>query len=75
MDYKHTCDTIYTHFQGITNNSYGFVLEDPFLLYFFTHPPIFLPVHIGFYPSKWRVDRSLHNAMFIIMYLHYVYNY
>ena len=24
MDYKHTCDTIFTHFQGITNNIYGF---------------------------------------------------
>ena len=23
MDYKHTCDTIFTHFQGITNNIYG----------------------------------------------------
>ena len=27
-----------------------------------THPPIFLPIHIGFYPSKWRVVRSLHKA-------------
>ena len=24
MDDKHTCDTIFTHFQGITNNIYGF---------------------------------------------------
>ena len=24
MGYKHTYDTIYTHFQGITNNIYGF---------------------------------------------------
>ena len=24
MDYKHTCDTIFTHFQSITNNIYGF---------------------------------------------------
>ena len=24
MDYKNTCDTISTHFQGITNNIYGF---------------------------------------------------
>ena len=23
MDYKHTCDTIFTHFQGITNNIFG----------------------------------------------------
>ena len=29
----------------------------------FYHPPIFLPVHIRFYPSKWWVDRSLHKAM------------
>ena len=33
------------------------------LVHFFTHPPIFLPVHKGFYPSKWQVDRSLHKAM------------
>ena len=62
MDYKHTCDTIYTHFQGITNNIYGF--GKPFFApSFFTRPPIFLPVHIRFYPSKWQVDRSLHKAM------------
>ena len=24
MDYKNTRDTIFTHFQGITNNIYGF---------------------------------------------------
>ena len=24
MDYKHTCDTLFTHFQGITNNIYVF---------------------------------------------------
>ena len=33
-----TRDTIYTHFQGITNNIYGF--GRPFLLlHFFTRPP------------------------------------
>ena len=37
-DYKHTCDTIYAHFQGITNNIYGFGI--PFYFWF-----IFLPVH------------------------------
>ena len=36
-----TCDTIYTHFQGITYNIYGF---GRLLLYF-------LPVHPYFYPS------------------------
>ena len=36
-------------------------LFDP--LIFFTRPPTFLPVHKGFYPSKWRVDGSLHNAV------------
>ena len=47
MDYKHTCDTILTHFQGITNIIYGFGLEDLFLLLqFFTHPPIFLRVQM-----------------------------
>ena len=58
MDYKHTCDTIFTHFQGMTNNIYGFGR-----LFFFTHPLIFLPVHIRFYPSKLQVDGSLHKAM------------
>ena len=62
MDYKHTCDTIYTHYQGITNNMYGF--GRPFFAPSFP-PPIFLPVHIGFYPSKWRVDGSLHEAMLV----------
>ena len=33
MDYKHTCDTIFTNFQGITNNIYGFRRH------------IFLPTH------------------------------
>ena len=41
-------DTIYTHFQGKTNNIYSF--GRPFLLlHFFTCSPIFLPVHICFY--------------------------
>ena len=44
MDYKHTCDTIFTHFQGITtgNNIYGFGFFCSF---------IFLPIHQYFYPS------------------------
>ena len=71
MDYKHTCETIFSHFQGITNKS--MVLEDIlFGRHFFapsffypstTCPPIFLPVHIRFYPYKWRVDGFLHKAM------------
>jgi hypothetical protein len=64
MDYKHTCDTIFTHFQGITNNIYGF--GRPFLILFYpsaSRPPIFLPVHIRFNPSKWRVDGPLHKAI------------
>ena len=41
--YKHTCDTIFTHFQGITKNIY-MVLEDLFLLFhFFTRPPHYYP--------------------------------
>ena len=39
-----TCDTIYTHFQGITLKKIA-----PSI---FTRPPIFLPVHIRFYLSK-----------------------
>ena len=45
MGYKHTYDTIYTHFQGITNNIYGF--GRPFIS-LLLH---FLPVHPYFYPS------------------------
>ena len=41
------CDTIFTYFQGITNNIYG--LKTFFLLfYLFTRPPIFLPIRICF---------------------------
>ena len=58
-NYKHTCDTIYTHFQGITNNIYGF--GRPFCSF------IVLPIHPYFYPSKWRVDRSLHKAMHVLV--------
>ena len=40
------------------------VLEDLFLLlHFLPRPPIFLPVHIHFYLSKWWEDGSLHIAM------------
>ena len=66
MGYKHTFDTIYTHFQGITNNIYSF--GRPFfapLFFLPVHNPssLFLPVHIRFYPSKWRVDGSLDKTM------------
>ena len=37
--YKHTCDTIFTHFQGLTNNIYGF--GRLFAPSFFTRPPYF----------------------------------
>ena len=46
MGYKHTYDSIYTNFQGVTNNLCGFGRP------LFTRPPIFLPIHIRFYPSK-----------------------
>ena len=58
MEYKHTCDTIYTHVWGITDSIYGFYPST-------TSPPIFLPIHNGFYPSKWQVDGSLHKATFL----------
>ena len=64
MDYKHTCDTIFTHFQGITNNIYGFGRHF-FAPSFFYPSIIFLPVHIRFYPSKCWVDGSLHKAMVV----------
>jgi hypothetical protein len=55
MDYKLKRDTIYTHFQDITNNIYGF--GRPFFApSFFTSPP----------RSKWRVDGALHKAMMVI---------
>ena len=44
MDYRHTCDTIYTHFQGISNNIYGF--WRPFFPSFFTYPPIYFYLSI-----------------------------
>ena len=50
MGYKHTYDTIYTHFQGITNNIYGFgnLFIAPSFFYPSTHisacPYSFLPV-------------------------------
>ena len=49
----YTYDTIFTNFQGITNNIYGF--GRPFFApsFFFARSlPIFLPVHIRFYPSN-----------------------
>ena len=40
------------------------VFEDLFCSFIFTRPPcIFIPIHICFYPSKWRVDGSRHKAM------------
>ena len=51
MDYKHTCDAIFTHFQGITNNIYGF--GRPFFVLFFA-PSLFYPSTTRppyFYPS------------------------
>ena len=43
MDYKHTCDTIYTHFWGITDNIHAFGR--------LIVPSNFLPVLPYFYPS------------------------
>ena len=66
MTWKHTYDTIYTHAQGITNNIYG--LGRVFCSFIFVpiHNPstIFLPVHIRFYPSKWRVCHFLKRFFF-----------
>ena len=42
MDYKHTCDTFSTHFQGITNNILWFGKTISFFNQSTTHPPIFL---------------------------------
>ena len=39
------------------------ILEDLFAPSFFARPPIFLPIHNGFYLSKWQVDGSLHKTM------------
>ena len=50
MDYKHTYDTIFSHFQGITNNIYGFgrpffTRPQPFH-HISTRPYSFLPVQM-----------------------------
>ena len=59
-------DLKYGNFQGIADNIYDFF--KPFLLLYFlqsnTCPLIFLPIHNGFYLSKWWADRSLHKVMF-----------
>ena len=49
------------YFQAITDNIYNFGRPFCSLIFylFTTHPPIFLPIHIGFYPSKRRVAKSL----------------
>ena len=54
MDYKHTCDTIFTHFQGITNNIYGFGRLSSFIslpvhhpsTHIFISPQQFLPIQM-----------------------------
>ena len=38
MGYKHTFDTIYTQFQGITDNIYGFGRPFFLLLHIFARP-------------------------------------
>ena len=43
MGYKHTYDTIYTHFQGITNNIYGF--GRPFFAPSFFYPSTHISAH------------------------------
>ena len=49
MGYKHIHDTLYTHFQGINNDIYGFGRHFFLCSFIFvTSPPIFLPVHICF---------------------------
>ena len=50
--------------EGITNDIYGF--GRLFSAFYSVHHPsthIIRPVHIRFYPTKWRVDGSLHKAM------------
>ena len=49
MDYKHTCDTIFTRFQGITNNIYGFgrpLFAPSFFTDISTRPYSFLPIQM-----------------------------
>ena len=69
-DLKWTTNTHVTPFTLASNAqlTISMVLEHLFLLlHFFTRPSIFLPIHNCFYPSKWRVDGSLHKAMECIM--------
>ena len=65
MDYKHTCDTIYTHFWGKTYNIYG--LGRPFLLL------RFLPVHPYFYPFTTIFTRPNDECMGLCIKLWYNY--
>ena len=51
MDYKHICDTIFTHFQCITNNIYSF--GRPFFAPSFFYPPSY------FYPSMFISNDGL----------------
>ena len=51
MDYKYTCDTIYTHVQDITINIYGFgrAFFSQFIYpstHISTHPYSFLPIQM-----------------------------
>ena len=57
MDGKHTCDTIFTHFQGITNNIYGFGRR------FFASSVFYLSTHISTRPYSFLpVQMALHKA-------------
>ena len=58
MDYKHTCDTIYTHFWGYGYNIYGF--GGPFYAPSFSYPST---THPACSQQVYPVIGSLHKAM------------
>ena len=52
------------HLHSLLRHNWQYGFGRPILLFhFFIHPPIFLPVHNKFYPSKWQLDWSLHEVM------------
>ena len=61
--YKHTCDTIYAHFQGITNNIYGF--GRPFFAPSFCYPSTHISTRdrastIQMYSSTSTITLNMH---------------
>jgi len=68
-----TCDTIYTHLRGITNNIYGFGRLCSFICLPAHHPSTHISTRpYSFIPVQMTGGQSLHNAMMCDMvYYHF----